>query len=344
MSRIAKPRKFRGNYVTEAGGKLTVLCPIIEGMPKARKELTQHLARVEQEKGQASSPIPPRHTVADCAEEFLSLKRSSKSKRTIEYYEGYLVRLKKWFGHMDVGDITFSHGNEFLKRLKELKLGPVSINHHTKCARAAFGYALECRWIGFNPWRRLPKLPEMGRRRIVTVEEFAKLISACDGCRAHATITSEENSMLLKDILRVLRWTALRPGEIRKLRFDHLHLDENLIVISADEHKTGHTTSSPAPRIVSYLDDAKLVFETRLQKFGNLPRVFPNLNGEEWDDKVFSRRSESLSLRLRSASIVPCNCRRKSSLSFARSTTVPIAAPPRCGQWLTFGQLCSSSG
>lgn len=294
MPRIAKPRKWRGRYVTEAGGTLKVLCLICEGMPKARKELAKHLAQVEQEKHHPAKGTTPQHSLAEAAVEFLKLKRSSKSPRTVEYYTGYLKRLAEWYGNLKVHQLTLSHGNDFLSRLKDLELGPVSVNHHTQSAKAMFNYCVECKWIPSNPWRRVPRLPEIGRRRIVTDAEFETLLIACNQCRAHGEMSKEENALLMKDILRVLRFTALRPGEIRKLRWDHLHMAENLIVIPASEHKTGTTTNDPKDRLVPFLEDVKVIFDGRREKYGHYTRVFPNLNGEEWHDDVFSRRFNRL--------------------------------------------------
>ncbi|MDB5342485.1 MAG: hypothetical protein JWP89_862 [Schlesneria sp.] len=300
MPRIAKPRKWKDKYfVTEAGGKLKILCPISDGIAKARRELKKHLNEVEQEKRQHKlepQNLAPK-TLAEIAAEFLKFKRSSKAERTFEFYSGYLKRFTEWYGHLTLTEASLSHGTDYLSKLRDLKLGSVSVNHHTRAAKAVLNYAMDCGWIAKNPWRRLPMLPEIGRRRVVTDAEFELLLATCDYCRGHGDLARVENASLMKDILRVLRFTALRPGEIRKLRWDHLRLDENLIVIPANEHKTGTTTSKPQDRVVPFLEDVKSIFEDRKLKYGHHPRVFANLNGEEWHDDVFSRRFNRLRKR-----------------------------------------------
>lgn len=300
MPRIAKPRKWKGKYfVTEAGGKLKILCPISEGIAKARRELKEHLTQLEQEKNQpcpdTQASVPK--TLSEIAAEFLKFKRSTQAERTHEFYTGYLKRFNEWYGHLVVTQVSLSHGTDFVCKLKDLELGPVAVNHHVRAARAVLNYAVDCGWVGSNPWRRLPMLPEIGRKRVVTDEEFALLLATCDNCRAHGDMAREENASLMKDILRVLRFTALRPGEIRKLRWDHLRLDENLIVIPANEHKTGTTTSNPQDRVVPFLEDVKSIFDERKRKYGHHSRVFANLKGEEWHDDVFSRRFNRLRKR-----------------------------------------------
>ena len=310
MPRVAAPRKWKDKFVTEAGGRMKVLCLIREGMAKARKELVKHLLQLEQEKGQTraagSNLDRTAPTVADAVREFLQFKKSTKSKRTFEYYEGYLSRLTAWYGDLEVEKVTLSHGNDFLSRLKDFRiprfedrrLGPVSINHHTQSARAVFNYCVECKWIATNPWRRLPKLRETGRRRIVTDEEFAKLLAACrEKSRAHGELSRDENAELMRDILQVLRFTALRPGELRKLAWHHLHLENDVIVIPAEEHKTGSTTAEPHDRVVPFLEDVKSILERRRKAYGHHSRVFPNLNGHEWEDDVFSKRFARLRKR-----------------------------------------------
>ncbi len=100
MPRIAKPRKWKDKYfITEAGGKLKILCPISDGIAKARRELKKHLNEVEQEKGR-SKPEPQTvvpKTLTEIAAEFLKFKRSSKAERTFEYYAGYLKRFTEWY-------------------------------------------------------------------------------------------------------------------------------------------------------------------------------------------------------------------------------------------------------
>lgn len=73
MPRIAKPRKWRDKYVTEAGGKMKVLCSISQGMTVARKKLAKYLAELEQEKEHRRQGNHSARTIAQCAAELIVL-------------------------------------------------------------------------------------------------------------------------------------------------------------------------------------------------------------------------------------------------------------------------------
>lgn len=81
----------KSDFVTEAGGLLKILCPVSDGVAKARRELKKYLREVEQERIRSSleSESVVRKTLADAADEFLKFKRGSKARRTHEYYVGY---------------------------------------------------------------------------------------------------------------------------------------------------------------------------------------------------------------------------------------------------------------
>jgi integrase len=61
----------------------------------------------------------------------------------------------------------------------------------------------------------------------------------------------------------------MRPGELRKLRRDHLHLEENLIIIPAEEHKTGTTAKNPEDRMIPLLPETEAIFLARKAKYGH---------------------------------------------------------------------------
>lgn len=265
---------------------MKVLCGMSEGIETARKLLVQHLAGLENEKKDGRYRAP--YMVEQCAAEFVEFKQFSKSKRTYDDYCYCLQRLVTWYGRLEVGRLSFTHGNDYLRRLKELELGHVSINHHIQAAKAVLNHAVTCGWIRRNPWKQLPKLHEIGRQRIVTGEEFQRLLTACDE-------SDEQTSLQMKDILWFLRLSALRPGELRMLRWDHVHWNFNRIIIP--EHKTSHTTRHPKPRVVPFLDDELAILERRRLNHGNSRWVFSTSAGAQWSDDALSKKFARLRAR-----------------------------------------------
>jgi integrase len=303
MGRKATPRIWRDWYVTEAGGKgIHKLCLILEGLDKAQDALGLYQDGLEKEKKeareaglvQAESP----YTLAQVAAEFLQMKEATKKGSTFEFYQKNLQRLVEWYGGLEARKLNFSHSTEYISRLRRLGLANTTINHHLRVAKGVLNYAVESDRIVKNPWKKVPELPERQRKRVVTDEEFQKLLRACDECIAYrGKVSREENAQLMRDILHTLRFTALRPGELRKLRWDHIHWDDDVIVIPASEQKTGTTAKDPEDRISPILEDGKAILLARKERNGHLPRVFPNIMGQEWTDQLFSQRFARLRKR-----------------------------------------------
>ncbi len=304
MPRLPSFYRFKGKYfVTEAGGKgIHILSNIDQGEEKARNELAKWVEQCRREKeatrrdGLVETDTP--FTVAELAAEFLNFKQATKKENTVEFHQKNLQRFVSWYGHLEAGKLRLSHGTDFLTRLKSEDLSNVTINHHLRSAKSVLNYAVETDRLVKTPWKRLPLLPEQGRKRLVTDEEFEKLLKACEASIAYrGLISREDNAQLMKDMLRILRFTALRAGELRKLRWDHVLWDENFIVIPASEQKTGTTAKTPEDRIVPILDEAKAILLARKEKCGHQPLVFPSVTGAQWTDQQFSRRFAQLRKR-----------------------------------------------
>jgi integrase len=305
MPRIAKPYIFRGWYVTKAGGEgVHKLCPVEAGLDKAEDILQAWLEKCQQSKREAQvanlvktdSP----HTVAQLIAEFLQLKEATKKRETFQFYGRFLDRLDEYFGHLEARSIELHHGSEYVLKLKKAGLAGTTINHHLRAAKGVFNYAVEAGRLPRNPWRKLDLLPEGRRKRIMTDAEFQQLVAACDKCIAYrGRISREDAVQLMKDVLWTLRYTAMRPGELRKLRWRHVHLDRNLIKIPAGEHKTSTTAKNPEDRIIPILDEVKPILAARRAKSAGGPDepVFPNALGSEWTDDGFSRRFAKLRKR-----------------------------------------------
>jgi integrase len=304
MPRLPSFYRFKGKYfVTEAGGKgIHILCNIDQGEEKARALLAQWVEQCKGEKERAQkdglvqtdSPF----TNEEIAAEFLQFKEATRKANTVEFHQKNLQRFVAWYGHLEAGQLRLAHGTDYIARLKAEGLANVTINHHLRSAKSVLNYAVETDRLVKTPWKRLPLLPEQGRKRLVTDEEFEKLIKACDGSIAyHGLVSKEDNAQLMKDILRILRFTALRAGELRKLRWDHILWEESFIVIPASEQKTGTTAKTPEDRIVPILDEAKAILLARKQKCGHPSLVFPSITGAQWSDQQFSHRFSRLRKR-----------------------------------------------
>lgn len=303
MPRIAKPYSHQNHYVTEAGGRgIHKLCPIADGFDKAQELLAGWLEDCRREKQQARAAglvqTDSPYTVAHLAAELVQLKEATKKNGTADYYRKSLERLVEWYGNLPAERVRMSHATEYVSKLRKLGLSNTTVNHHVQAAKAVFNYAVDDDRLRKNPWRKVEYLPTGKRKRIVTEEEFAKLLKACDKCIAYrGKVGREENRQLMRDVLHILRFTALRPGELRKLRWDHVRCDDDLIVIPASEQKTGTTAKEPEDRIIPILEEAKAILLARKEKYGHKLLVFPSIVGKEWTDQLFSQRFARLRKR-----------------------------------------------
>jgi integrase len=304
MGRKARPYVWRDWYVTEAGGQgIHKLCPVADGIKKAEGELERWLEHLRQKKKAADASglvqTDSPYTVAQIAAEFLDYKKVTRPK-SFDFYHRFLQRFVEWYGDMELPRLRLIHGTQYMTRLQGLNLKNATVNRHVVSAKGALNYGVDNDLLLKNPWRKLPNLPEQERERTVTDEEFKKLLDACNGCiafKGRLIDSRDENVQLMKDILCMLRFTALRPGELRNLHWHHIHWDPGLIVIPSAEQKTGTTAKNPQERIAPVLADGLAILLRRKEKYGHQPLVFPNLNGLVWNDSDFSRRFANLRKR-----------------------------------------------
>jgi integrase len=306
MARKAKPYIHQGWYKTDAGERNHKLCPVEDGLEKAQTLLEDWLKKAQEKKKKAISQglvqTDTPYTFAELAAECLKWVRSTKKAKTFQDYQYSLQRPEEMFGHVAASKITLSHATEMVDTLKQGGLKNTTINHHIRAVKKVLNYGVAANIIPKNPWRGLELLQERGRERIMTDEEFGKLLKACDGCIAwRGKVSREENQRLMRDVLHILRFTAMRPCELRLLRWEYLHFEEGrdggFIIIPKEELKTGTTARDPEDRLIPVLPEGRAILEARRKTHSHQEFMFANLHGEKWTDAVFSKRFKMLRKR-----------------------------------------------
>lgn len=326
MPRRAKPYKYRGWYVTDAGGiphhKLT---PVELGMVEAERELRRHLTRLDECREQTPTPgpgirpvsVPPDSPhgkkVHEAHDEFLDVKKTDGEALTYKHYVDKLLPFFERFGARVVASLTEADGiayKGFLMKEKEWKkgkkwvrgLGPCSVNHHLRAAKTFLNWCASPgrRYIAYNPWSGIKYLKEQGRERIVTDDEFQALLKHCTTCR-YAGRPGHENvdcgfcrsDEEFRQILQVMRHTTMRPGELRQLEWDEVDLAAHRIVMMPKKVKTR------SRRVITLLPAVEAILLKRRQACEGRPHglVFPGMSGEEWDRVSFSQRFRRLRTR-----------------------------------------------
>jgi integrase len=303
MARKAKPYIHQGWYKTDAVERNHKLCPIEDGPDKAQELLDAWLKQAQERKREAAAQglvqTDTPYTFEELAAECLKLVRSTKKDKTFKDYHYSLQFPVRLFGNVAAAKVTLSHATEMIAGLKKSGVKNSTVNHHIRAVKKVLNYGMQADIIARNPWKGLELLPEGGRQRIMTDEEFQKLLKACDGCIAwRGRVSREENQQLMRDILHILRFTAMRPCELRLLRWEYIRLEEGedtgLIVIPKEELKTGTTARHPEDRLIPILPEGRAILEARRRTHGHNEYVFPNLRGEKWNDAVFSKRFKML--------------------------------------------------
>lgn len=149
----------------------------------------------------------------------------------------FLKPLKEYFGAARVQAITYEDLLSYRKvrfELKTVRGGQRSIagvNRELTLLRTMFNYARRCGYVARSPFEMgkglISAAGEVRRDRILTAEEEARLLAACVDHRAH-----------LRPILIIAIDTAMRKGEIFKLRWADVNFTRGTIRIRSTTTKT----------------------------------------------------------------------------------------------------------
>jgi integrase len=280
MARKPKPYVKDGWYRTSVGGvKHRLLCPVEEGPREAELALARLLVAIDDAKTQGAvaptpepgvpPPVvapeklagPPSKTVAQVYEEFMALKESENRGGTPAWYRDKLDPFFERFANRPLATLTLKDGLDYKTYLRHDKvwyrgktrvrgLKDTTVNAHVRAAKTLLGWACKPSrrhqtGLLVNPWEEIGYLAEKPRERLISEEEFKVLLAHCtDGnCAGGAQD--------FRDQLTALRYTTLRPGELRKLRWDYIDWDNNRIVFPPQDIKTGRR------REVTLIDAAK---------------------------------------------------------------------------------------
>lgn len=109
---------------------------------------------------------------------------------------------------------------------RELESTPPSArNAHLRIVKATFHFAVKKGWVKTNPVSRVD-FAEIDRGEVVVLsnEETARLLTACN----------ERDPALLPNHLFGL-FTGIRPAELERMKWEHVHLDERHIMLPSEE-------------------------------------------------------------------------------------------------------------
>lgn len=174
--------------------------------------------------------------------------------RSLATPTGFLETLRARFGRRQLLSLTYGDVRAYRKdRLKAPTRGDIarhesalkddpkaelrstrtvaSVNRELALLRRMFNVAVQQGWIRRNPFNCGDSLisiaDEQKRERIITLEEERKLLAACTGKREH-----------LSTIIIAALDTGMRKGELLKLRWRDVDLEDRIITVQAFNTKT----------------------------------------------------------------------------------------------------------
>lgn len=146
-----------------------------------------------------SAPIG--HTVEDLAGRYEREILPGLKPNTRRSYRTWLEPIRKTWGHMAVADIRQHHAAEFQDAYPDTVTG----NRVVSLLSTILKKAVRWGWIERNPMVGYEKQPERRRTRILSDEEWFRILPAADPS--------------VRLLLRLARFTALRKDDICRLRW-----------------------------------------------------------------------------------------------------------------------------
>lgn len=187
-------------------------------------------------------------TVLQVYDDFLNSKKVEADESTYLGYRDCLDPFGEMFAGRTLCSITYEDGLRYKEWLRHEKpwikgkvkmkgVGPARVNKCMRVAKTLFNWARKPSRQGrygltMNPWEEIKYDVEKPRERLITTDEFTHLLAECDD----GNISGGDEDF--REQLTVLRYTTMRPGELRKLQWDYIQWEQNRIVFPPSAIKT----------------------------------------------------------------------------------------------------------
>jgi integrase len=274
MARPLKPwyHKKKQAWVIEPAGKLHVLLagpndPATEQL--ALQEFTLYQAR-RIEQARANPPVDAGDpTVASVIEAFLAHDERHRSARTYYERKRYLQLFAEKHGRKLIRECKAFHLTSWMDEHPQWA-NPSTHSYVVRCVKRPFHWAVGEDLIAKNPFRYV-KHASGAPRRPISQEEYTRLIE---------TASQRPRWSRFVDVLRFMRLTGCRPGEVRILRWQDLDLERGVIVLR--KHKTSRTRKDRAPRVIHLVPEVIELLGTVRARGDHQELVFVRRGRKQW--------------------------------------------------------------
>jgi integrase len=200
-------------------------------------------------------------TCKELWDSFMRHKSSTVKPHTVTMYRQVQ---KLFFDKFAQSELVEAMTTEKLSNWKTAllsKYAPASVAGFVKTAKTVFGWAVEQDWLIKNPMKKIPNGSFVNRDkdRIITMEEYTKLLDACP-------------NQEWQTIIALARIGGLRcPSELQPMMWSDVNWAENRFVVRSPktEHHEGHRE-----RIVPLFPELRKVLEQHFSLDGTKDNKF----------------------------------------------------------------------
>ncbi|GKT10641.1 site-specific integrase [Desulforhabdus sp. TSK] len=221
---------LRGERHTEAWFKTKK--EAVQAEAKRRQELENPKPVEQQMTLQTVTEIPIGISFLELVNRRLDFVKAYKSE---EHYKTNVYLARRWvrrWGEMGCRAITSDMIQQFL--IERRRVSPYTANKDLRHLRATFNYGKKKKIIDDNPSDGIEFFPvERKIKHVPRAEEIEKVISF-----------AEPDT---QDYLRTINDTMARVGEINRLTWDDVNLEERYIVLYTRKKRGGHLTPRKVP-------------------------------------------------------------------------------------------------
>ena len=190
-----------------------------------------------------------------------------KAYNSERHYTDHFYMAKRWIGEWEkLSCEEFSRDKIQNYLLKRVKVSPYTANKDLRYLRALFNFGVSRNWMSENPTRGLSFFPVEKRLKYVPPKtDVLRVIAAADPDT--------------QDYLWAIKETMGRMGEINRLTWSDVNLEERYVVLYTRKKRVGHLTPRKVPMTLKVFEILSRHYEKRAK---DKPWVFWQ---QYWDKK-----------------------------------------------------------
>jgi integrase len=297
MSRSATVwwNKQKRAWCTEVGGSRKVLA---KGRSNKRTAIAKLKALLNEQ--QLLAEVNGAISVARLCEEFLADAKQHLEPSTYESYQYGCQKFVNLFGPRLAHLIEPLDVNRFSIALKDT-LNDTSRAIVLRSVLRCFNWGVEMRLIPPHRLATIRKPQSRERDRFLSDEEFRQLL------RATNAENGSRSGAVFRRFLFSMEWTFCRPGELARLKWEHIRWEQNVAILP--HHKTKRTGK---PKIIALIPRMKRLLEW-LRTRSTSEFCFVNSKKESWTRGALEKRMETLRDKTGLKEVVPYTLRHRAA-------------------------------